>query len=213
MKNESPLLTGGLDKMIHMIQRFTRAHRGVVNAAVVIAVADTLVKRYPEQDLGHMQLRTRVWARHLFICIGFAWRTAATGKVEIPEVAKKEGELTFLNDAVNEVKEFQVLPSLILIDNINQINPKICFYGQDDNGEKRFHIRTDRWLKCKRSVTVTFNLTPNWIYLPMQLICGGRTVPNLPKIDFHEGFFLSANLKHYSNTAESINLIKEIIVA
>ena len=180
--------------MIHMIQRFTRAHRGVVNAAVVIAVADTLVKRYPEQDLGHMQLRTRVWARHLFICIGFAWRTAATGKVEIPEVAKKEGELTFLNDAVNEVKEFQVLPSLILIDNINQ-------------------IRTDRWLKCKRSVTVTFNLTPNWIYLPMQLICGGRTVPNLPKIDFHEGFFLSANLKHYSNTAESINLIKEIIVA
>ena len=180
--------------MIHMIQRFTRAHRGVVNAAVVIAVADTLVKRYPEQDLGHMQLRTRVWARHLFICTGFAWRTAATGKVEIPEVAKKEGELTFLNDAVNEVKEFQVLPSLILIDNINQ-------------------IRTDRWLKCKRSVTVTFNLTPNWIYLPMQLICGGRTVPNLPKIDFHEGFFLSANLKHYSNTAESINLIKEIIVA
>ena len=47
----------------------------------------------------------------------------------------------------------------------------------------------------------------------MQLICGGRTVPNLPKIDFHEGFFLSANVKHYSNTAESINLIKEIIVA
>lgn len=72
MKNESPLLTGGLDKMIYMIQRFTRAHRGVVNAAVVIAVADTLVKRYPEQDLGHMQLRTRVWARHLFICTGFA---------------------------------------------------------------------------------------------------------------------------------------------
>ena len=68
-------------------------------------------------------------------------------------------------------------------------------------------------LSDKRSVTVTFNLTPNWIYLPMQLICGGRTVPNLPKIDFHEGFFLSANVKHYSNTAESINLIKEIIVA
>ena len=45
--------------MIQMIQRSTRAHRGVVNKAVVIAVAETLVKRYLERELGHMQLGTR----------------------------------------------------------------------------------------------------------------------------------------------------------
>ena len=45
--------------MIQMIQRTTRAHRGVVNKAVVIAVADTLVKRHPERELGHMQFGTR----------------------------------------------------------------------------------------------------------------------------------------------------------
>ena len=46
--------------MIQMIQRSTRAHRGVVNKAVVIAVADTLVKRYLERELGRMQFGTRI---------------------------------------------------------------------------------------------------------------------------------------------------------
>ena len=52
MKTGRPLLLGGLDKMIEMIQRSTRAHQGVVNSRcainqVVIAVADTLVKKVP----------------------------------------------------------------------------------------------------------------------------------------------------------------------
>ena len=64
----------------------------------------------------------------------------------------------------------------------------------------------------KRSITVTFTITLNGIFLPMQLICGGKTVQSLPKFDFLEGFSLSANLKHYSNAAESIKTIKEIIV-
>ena len=34
MKRERSLLLGGRDKMIQMIKRYTRAHRGVVNKAV-----------------------------------------------------------------------------------------------------------------------------------------------------------------------------------
>ena len=45
--------------MIQMIQRSTGAHRGVINKAVVIAVAETLVKRYLERELGHMQFGIR----------------------------------------------------------------------------------------------------------------------------------------------------------
>ena len=45
--------------MIQMIQRYTRAHQGAVNKAVVIAVADTLIKRYLGRKLGHMQYETR----------------------------------------------------------------------------------------------------------------------------------------------------------
>ena len=44
----------------------------------------------------------------------------------------------------------------------------------------------------------------------MKLICGEKTVQSLPKFDFIEDLSLSAFLKHYSNIAESIKLIKEI---
>ena len=52
-------LPGGLDKRIQVIQRSTRAHGGVVNKAVVIAVAKTVVKKYLERELGHLQFGTR----------------------------------------------------------------------------------------------------------------------------------------------------------
>ena len=44
-----------------MIQTFlknTRSYGGVVNTAVVIAVANALVERHAEQELNHVQFRT-----------------------------------------------------------------------------------------------------------------------------------------------------------
>ena len=64
----------------------------------------------------------------------------------------------------------------------------------------------------KRSMTVTFTITLNGKFLPMQLIYGGKTNQSSRKFDFPVGFSLSANPKHYSNTGESIMLIKEIII-
>ena len=46
----------------------------------------------------------------------------------------------------------------------------------------------------------------------MQLTYGGKTNQSLPRFEFPVGFSLSANSKHYSNTAGSIKLIKEIII-
>ena len=45
--------------MVQVIRRSTRAHRGVANKAVVIAVAETVDKKYLERELGHMQFGTR----------------------------------------------------------------------------------------------------------------------------------------------------------
>ena len=47
----------------------------------------------------------------------------------------------------------------------------------------------------------------------MQLINGGKTKRSLPRIKFPDGFSLSCNPKHFSNTMESIKLINEIIIA
>ena len=46
----------------------------------------------------------------------------------------------------------------------------------------------------------------------MQLLYGGKTNQSLPKFEFPVAFSLSGNPKHYSHTAESIKLIKEIII-
>ena len=49
-------------------------------------------------------------------------------------------------------------------------------------------------------------------FLPIQLIYKGKTSQSLPKIQFPNGFSLSANLKHYSNETESLKFLKEIIL-
>ena len=46
----------------------------------------------------------------------------------------------------------------------------------------------------------------------MQLIYGGKTKQFLPRFKFPESFSLSANPKHFSNKAESLKVIKEIIL-
>ena len=66
-------------------------------------------------------------------------------------------------------------------------------------------------LSDKRSMTVIFTITINEKFVVMLLIYRGKTNQNLPKFEFPV-FSLSANPKHYSNTAESIKLIKEIII-
>ena len=64
----------------------------------------------------------------------------------------------------------------------------------------------------KRSITGTFIIFLSDNFLPMQLIYGGKTKQFLPRFKFPESFFLSANPKHFSNKAESLKVIKEIIL-
>ena len=45
----------------------------------------------------------------------------------------------------------------------------------------------------------------------MKLTYGKKTAQSLPKFKFPESFYLSANSKHFSNTAESLKLLDEII--
>ena len=51
-----------------------------------------------------------------------------TGKVEIPAGAKKEAELTFLHEIVNNVEKFQIPSSLVL--NLDQTNSKYVSMGK-----------------------------------------------------------------------------------
>ena len=118
--------------------------------------------------------------------------------------------MTFLNSTVNKVEKFQIPSSLIL--NIDQINSKYVSMDKATMTKKGSTSLPIRGLSDKRSITVTFIITLNGIFLPIQLIYGGKTVQSLPKFKLPKGFSLSANLKHCSGTAKSIKIIKEIIV-
>ena len=100
-----------------------------------------------------------------------------------------------------------------MILNIDQTNSKYVFMDKATMAKKDFTSVPIGGLSDKRNITVTFTITLNGIWLPIQLICGGKAVQSLPKFDFLEAFSLSANLKHCSNTPKSIKIIKEIIVS
>ena len=63
----------------------------------------------------------------------------------------------------------------------------------------------------KKAITAIFTITFDGKSLGMQLIYGGKTVQSFPQFKFPQEFSLSVNKKHYSNEAESIKLIEEIM--
>ena len=127
----------------------------------------------------------------LFRRMGFVRYIKTIGKVHIPVGAQKEAELKFLHQIVNQVEKYQIPPSLIL--NFDQTPSK---YVQDLSLTMAKHGETNILIagaNDKRSITVTFSITFNNKFLPMQLIYKGKTNQSLPKVDFPGGVSLSAN--------------------
>lgn len=62
-----------------------------------------------------------------------------------------------------------------------------------------------------RSITATFSITFDNKFLPIPPIYKSNTYKSLPKVDFPDGFSLSANETHYSNK-KYIKFINEIIM-
>lgn len=64
----------------------------------------------------------------------------------------------------------------------------------------------------KRSITATFTVSLEGDFLPMQLIYGGKMDGSLPSVKFPDSFSLCTNPNHFSNTKESVEVIKEVII-
>ena len=146
------------------------------------------------------------WAKSLFNCMGFVLRRKTTAKVLIPEGALKEAELKFHHQIANYVEKYQIPPSLII--NFDQTPSKyvqISLNTMEKEGTKNVPIFG---IDDKRSITAIFSITMENKFLPMQLIHKGKTSQSLPKIQFPNGFSLSANLKHYSNETKSLSSLR-----
>ena len=137
---------------------------------------------------------------------GFVLRRKTAVKVLISEGALKEAELKFHHQIVNYVEKYQIPPSLII--NFDQTPSKyvqISLNTMEKEGTKNVPIFG---IDDKRSITAIFSITMENKFLPMQLIHKGKTSQSLPKIQFPNGFSLSANLKHYSNETKSLSSLR-----
>ena len=100
-----------------MVLRFLLSLRGtggLASSAVAISAAKALIARNPQYNLSHIDLDSSHWAQSLFRRMGFKKRMQTTGKVEIPEGARKEAELLYLHNIVTIVEKYEIPHSLIM---------------------------------------------------------------------------------------------------
>ena len=65
----------------------------------------------------------------------------------------------------------------------------------------------------KRKITLTVGITLSEVMVPYQCIYPGKTRRSCPDpSSLREGTLISANPKHWSNEAETIKLIKKIMI-
>ena len=140
----------------------------------------------------------------------FKKRMQTTGKVEIPEGARKKAELLYLHNIVTIVEKYKIPHSLIM--NLDQTPLKFIPAMNHTMAKQNSKSVSVAGSSGKRSITGTFTITLNGHFLPMQLIYGGKAKQRLPRYKFPDGFSLSCSPKHFSNAMESIKLINEIII-
>ena len=170
-----------------------------------IATAKALLKRYPRLEKENLKME-RFWAQSLFRRMGFVCRIKTTGKVYIPVGAQKKAELKFLHKIVYQVEKYKIPPSLIIsFDQTPSKYVQVSSMTMVNRGETNVSIAG---ANNKRFITATCSITFDNKFLPMQL----KTNHILPKVDFPDGFSLSANESHYSNEEEALKFIDKIIL-
>ena len=157
-----------------MVQRFLLALRsrgGVVSRTIAIATARALIARNSQYNLGHVKIDSS-WAQKLFRRIGFKRRMRTTGKVEIPEVARKEAELLYLHDIASIVEKHDIPSHLVM--NLHQTSLKYVPAMNHTMAKKNLISVPVIGSSDKRTITGTLIVTLDEQFLPMQLIYGGK---------------------------------------
>ena len=135
-------------------------------------------------------------------------KTTMTSKVKIPEGAKQEAELTFLHRIVSTVEKNKI-PNLMTL-NLDQTSLKYAPCSRQTLAPKNSKHVAISGTSNKKAITRTFVITLDGHCLPFQPIYGGKTMTSLPKFKFPKEFSFSVNEKHFSNTQESLKIVREI---
>ena len=177
---------------------------------MAVATAKPLIKRSNLEKLKDLDLENSSWAKSLFKRMSFVKEAAATGRPDISEGTEKEAEFLFLHQIVDLLKENNIPPSLIMnFDKQTSLKyAPVTSQTIAEKGSKHIEISG---MTHRKSLTATLGMTFFNCFLPIQLIYRGKTAQDIPRTKFPESFSFSVNVKHFSNTNESIKLIHKII--
>ena len=117
-----PLLLGSLDQMVQKFLLALRSRGGLITSVVVVSVSKALIARNPHLMLDHIDLDSSSCEKNLFRRMGFKKRMKTTGKIEIPNGAKKDAQLLYLHDIVSLVDNHKIPDNLIF--NLDQTKLK-----------------------------------------------------------------------------------------
>ena len=92
-----------LDEKVQNFLLVARGRGSIIKTATAIATATGFMQNSNDEYYSTVTLG-RPWAQSLFRRMGFVRRFAKTGKVEIPEGAKREAELLFINQIVSNIE-------------------------------------------------------------------------------------------------------------
>ena len=127
----------------------------------------------------------------------FVRKLRTTGKVPILDSLKKELKKSYLHNIVKKIEDNDIPPSLVLsLDQTPSKYRPVLNKTMALKGSKTVPIKGSTE---KRMITATFTITLDDHFLPVQLIYGGKSSKNLPRVNLPKSFSLSANPKHYSN--------------
>ena len=210
LKRGRPLMLGQLDEKVKKFLIALRHKGGVVNTVVANATAKALIEKSDDEHLKLIDLEQTFWAKSLFSRMGFVKRAATTSRPDVPAGARREAELIFHHEIVEKVEKHKIPPSLIL--NIDQTPSKFAPTSSRTLAAKSSKHVSITGSSYKQAITATFGISFSKVFLPMQLIYGGKTAQSFPRFNFPNSFSLSANPKHFSNTQESLKLLDEVII-
>ena len=209
-RGRPPLLLE-LDGKLIQVLRAVRSKGGVLNIHVMRATAKALIKCNPSmiQQFQGFEMR-RSWVQSIYRRMGLSRRLGTTGRHPVPRGIYEECRFDYLHDISNKVSTFSIVPDLII--NIDQTPSSYVSVGRLTMARQGSQSVPIKGLTDKRNITLTFSVTLSGLFLPIQVIYGGKTTASQPRgFTFPKEFCISQNPKHWSNEAETFKLIDLIL--
>ena len=207
-RGRPPLLLD-LDQKLILLLKSIRNRGGVVNFNVVKASALALIKSNPANDFRGFE-PTSTWVKSIYRRCNFSRRAGTTTRPPVPLGIYEECKLTFLTDIKSCIAMHSIPLQLVL--NADQTPSSYVSVGKTTMAARNSSSVPIKGLTDKRNITLTFVISLNGDFLPMQIIYQGKTKASQPRgFDFPRGFVVTQNPKHYSNELETLNLLDNII--